>query len=185
MKTRTLTIIAFLCFTLTAMTQSQYYIDKDKTTLQWEGYYQFYFGGHEGTVDFTEGFISMLNDDIVGGYFTVDMTTLVNTDGGYNEGLTNHLKDPDFFHVSKYPEASLNITEVIYHTREKVNVRADLTIKGITNAVNFNADIDYDKKSLSTQFKIDRTLWGITYGSKLKDNALSDAMGFIVNLVFE
>ena len=35
---------------------------------------------------------------------------------------------------------------------------------------------------MTTKFKIDRTLWGINYNSKLKDQAISDAIGFEVKL---
>ena len=44
--------------------------------------------------------------------------------------------------------------------------------------VNFN----FEKEQMTARFKIDRKRWGITYNSSLKDNSISDAIGFEVIL---
>lgn len=162
--------------------QQELKIDTSKSELKWYGYHSFYFGGHNGTVDFKKGHFIKTGDKITGGEFTIDMTTLVNTDGGYMKGLVNHLKNEDFFNVKKHPLAQLVIKEVHYHDATHMQVKADLTIKGITKPVKFQAEIDFEKSQMFTKFKIDRTRWGITYNSKIKNSAISEGIGFEVTL---
>ena len=98
------------------------------------------------------------------------------------QNLEDHLKDPDFFDVQKYPTAKLVITKVEYPIPTSLRIEANLTIKGITKSINFNATADYEKKQLTTKFKIDRRRWNVNYNSKLRDGAISDAIGFEVQL---
>ena len=74
-------------------------INVEKSIVNWKGSMLFSFGEHYGTVNFKEGSLEFKNDEIIGGSFVVDMNTMVNTDGDYNEGLVNHLKNEDFFDV--------------------------------------------------------------------------------------
>lgn len=159
-------------------------INTSKSDIKWSCDYSFYFSGHFGFVKFKDGFFVKTNNKITGGTFNIDLNTLqatdMNADG--NEGLTNHLKDPDFFEVNKFPTATLVINSVSYHDATHFEAKADLTIKGVTQSIKFQAELDFDKKTMKTKFKIDRTRWGINYNSKLKDEAISDAIGFDVTL---
>lgn len=166
-------------------------IDTAKSHIKWSGDYAFYFGGHEGTIDFKEGyFIKNSDGTISGGSFIIDMNTIKSTDMDEEDariGLDDHLKNEDFFDVPKFPTAKLEITSVKYHDNTHMIVFADLTIKDITLPINFQAEVNYEKKEMTTRFKIDRTLWGITYNSKevegkLKDGLISDAIGFEVSI---
>ena len=104
-----------------------------------------------------------------------------------NQSLTDHLKNEDFFNVNQYPTAKLSITKTKYHNDTQLKVYANLTIKGVTKPISFQAEIDYEKKLMTTKFKIDRTLWNIIYGSKsntsekAKNSIISDAIGFEVS----
>jgi len=164
--------------------QEQLPISISKSDIKWSCDYSFYFSGHFGFVKFKEGYFTKADGKISGGTFTIDLHTLkatdMNTDG--NKGLTDHLKDSDFFEVTKFPTAILVITSVSYHDATGFKAKADLTIKGITQPVEFQAELDFEKKTMKTKFKIDRTRWGINYNSKLKDKAISDAIGFEVTL---
>ncbi|MEM9679033.1 MAG: YceI family protein [Bacteroidota bacterium] len=182
MKTQIL-LLTFVMSTLTfAHAQDTLTVDTSKSTLKWYGDHTFFFGGHYGTIDFKEGYFIKTGDKITGGSFVIDMDTIKNTDGDYSEGLVSHLKDEDFFDVKKHPISSLVITHVSYHDSTKMEIHADLTIKGITLPIKFQAEADYEKEQLNTRFKIDRTRWGITYNSKIKENAISDAIGFEVTI---
>ncbi len=187
MKKRIL-ITLFLVLSIT-ISYAQYAVDintipinTSKSELKWYGENVFYFGGHYGTIQFKKGEFIQANDKITGGTFIIDMNTIINTDGEYMDGLVKHLKNEDFFDVPKYPTSHLVITEVYYHDKTHLEIRADLTIKGITQPIKFQAEVNYELKEMKTKFKIDRTRWGITYNSKLKDNAISDAIGFEVTL---
>lgn len=115
------------------------------------------------------------------------MHTIINTDGKYSEMLVGHLKNEDFFDVEKYPIAQLEILSVKYLNNTEIETHANLTIKGITNKINFNSVLEDSRDSfiMKSSFIIDRTKWGVNYESKsildgLKDDAISDAIEFEV-----
>ena len=178
------TLITFISIgTLTA--QEKLNINSSNSKIQWIGEYTFYFGGHEGTIDFQEGFLLKTGNKITGGSFIINMASIKNTDiknPDSNQSLVNHLKDPDFFDVKNFPLAKLEITRVTYEGTAQMKIEANLTIKGITLPINFQAEANFEKSLLSTKFKIDRRRWGINYTSKLRDSAISDAIGFIVTI---
>ena len=170
------------------MAQEKLSVNVTKSKIKWMGEYTFYFGGHEGTVNFTAGYFNKTGAKITGGTFTIDMNTLVSTDVKNKDAkldLENHLKASDFFDVQKYPTASLTITKVEYFENNKFRMEADFTIKGITKSVNFRGSFDYERKMLTTKFKIDRRRWNVNYTSKLRDGAISDAIGFEVTIYIE
>ncbi|WP_420571157.1 YceI family protein [Kordia sp.] len=164
--------------------QEQLPIDISKSEIKWSCDYSFYFNGHYGIVNFKEGHFLKSNGKITGGTFTIDLHTIITQDMEEegNKNLTKHLKDPDFFDVSKYPTATLVLKSTRYHDATSFEAKADLTIKGITQEVKFQAKVDYETKTMTTKFKIDRTRWGINYNSTVKDSAISDAIGFEVIL---
>lgn len=165
---------------------TEHHLDSNNSRIHWKGYYLFKMSQHEGTVYFENGFLTTVNGDITGGSFSIDMTSITNPEyESSGNGPIEHLKDPDFFHVKKYPKASLEITSVEYY-KESNDHRflANLTIKGITKPIEFYAKVDGDKKTVKTQFKIDRTRWGITYNNEMKDHTISDGVEFDVFLQF-
>jgi len=187
MKKLIIAVLLITSYLNTANAQEDTKIDITKSELQWFGEYTFYFGGHEGTIQFKEGHFIITNDKITGGEFVIDMNSIISTDiknQEANEGLVSHLKDPDFFDVNNFPISKLVITNVTYHDTTHMKIHADFTIKGMTLPVNFQAEVDIEGEQLSTKFKIDRMRWGINYNSKLKDSAISDAIGFNVKINF-
>jgi polyisoprenoid-binding protein YceI len=185
MKTVLLVIVITICSILRSYGQEHLKIDNSKSEIKWSGEYTFYFGGHDGTISFSEGYFIKNNDVITGGEFIIDMNSIVCDDikkEDANESLVDHLKDPDFFDVAKFPTAKIAITEVHYIDSTQMKVYADLTIKGITKPISFQAEVDFETKQMTTKFKIDRMLWNISYNSKMRDGAISDAIGFEVRL---
>jgi len=185
MKTHILTLLFVLISISITNAQKHLNIDTSKSELKWSGEYAFYFGGHYGTINFTEGYFIKTNDVITGGKFIIDMTSIKCDDIESKEGkesLVNHLKDPDFFDVATYKTSELTITRVEYHNSTQMKIHAALTIKGITKAVSFQAEVDFEKQEMTTKFKIDRMLWDISYNSKMRDGAIADGIGFEVKL---
>ncbi|REH54714.1 polyisoprenoid-binding protein YceI [Tenacibaculum gallaicum] len=186
MKKIIITLICITCFSITNQTQStqkKLNINIQKSTIKWIGEYTFYFGGHDGFVNFKDGYFIKSNDAISGGEFIIDMNSITNTDIKKLEGktnLVNHLKDPDFFNVEKHPLAKLIITKVEYFDKTHAKIEADLTLKGITKPINFRAELNYEERKMTTRFKIDRRAWGVNYKSNFRDGAISDAIGFEV-----
>ncbi|OUS00119.1 hypothetical protein A9Q86_11810 [Flavobacteriales bacterium 33_180_T64] len=185
MKTRFLLFVICITTITTSIAQEKLEIDISLSKLKWSGDYTFYFGGHDGFIDFKEGYFIKTNNLITGGEFIIDMNSITNTDiktAEANQGLVNHLKDPDFFNVIKFSEAKLSITGITYHDPTHMKVYADLTIKGVTLPIDFQAEVDFEKKQMTTRFKIDRIRWGINYKSNMRDGAISDAIGFEIEL---
>ena len=182
-------LFLFLLMTFVIQTvsfsQEKLPIDIEKSTIKWIGEYTFYFGGHDGFINFKEGFFIKTDDKISGGEFVIDMNSMTNTDikeKEGKEGLLNHLKEPDFFDVKKYPLAKLTITKVDYSEKTKARIEADLTLRGVNKPINFMAEFNYEAKEMKTRFKIDRRKWNVNYTSKFKDGAISDAIGFEVSV---
>jgi polyisoprenoid-binding protein YceI len=143
-------------------------IDPDKSEITWLG--EKVTGQHTGTINIREGNLELNNGSLVGGSFTIDMTSLVSTDldGEYKGKLEGHLKSDDFFGVNKFPSASL----VIKKATKKGNsgtylVKADITIKGITKAIEFTVQLVDNGGSYSANATIiiDRSEFDIRYGS--------------------
>ncbi len=168
--------------------QREVNLNTEKSVLYWLGSMSLGFGNHHGSVQFMDGKLITANDKIIGGTFTIDMNTIANIDGGYNEGLVDHLKNEDFFDVPIHPTSKLVITEVDYKNGSHIIIKALLTIKQITLPIEFPAEISYERKEITTSFTIDRTRWGITHSSKsiinIKEHAIADEIDFEVKLIF-
>jgi polyisoprenoid-binding protein YceI len=159
-------------------------------------------GSHSGTIDVTAGEISAIGDMVTGGNFTFDMNTINVTDleGDEKTYLENHLKGSedknknDFFNVAEFPTAKFEITKVTKKEGDPTGnalVYGNLTMKGQTKQVAFTAmtDVKDGMVRVSTpDFKINRTDWGIKYGSPtffegLNDKAISDDISLKISLV--
>jgi polyisoprenoid-binding protein YceI len=138
-------------------------IDVKKSNIEWVG--KKVTGKHNGDLKFKSGSISFKKGKLVAGTFVIDMNSIntLDLEGEYKQKLDGHLKDADFFGVDKYPTAKLVIKKVKDLTKGKYEITANLTIKGITKPVTFEATIL--NNTLTSSFKIDRTLYDIKYGS--------------------
>ena len=107
-----------------------------------------------------------------------------------NKYLVDHLKDEDFFDVNQFPEAKLTVNRVKNIEGSQFEMKGNMTIKGITNPVTFNADIKINRNSYTAIAKIiiDRTNWGVEYKSgnifkNLGDKIIYDDIEFDVFLI--
>jgi polyisoprenoid-binding protein YceI len=152
------------------------------STLSWIGSKQT--GKHSGTIKIKNGQFTVENGKINDGKFTIDMNTISVEDleGEDKSDLEAHLKGmkPDvvdhFFNVTKHPEAMFVVTGFINEEGSDM-LEGDLTIKNKTNKIKFPvslSEIDGIVTMTSPEFKIDRTLWGVNYGSKSIFSDLGD-----------
>jgi len=152
-------------------------------------------GSHTGNVTLKDGHLLFDHGNLVGGEFTIDMTSITCTDiesEKKNKYLVDHLKDEDFFDVNKFPEAKLVVNRVKNLQGSQFEMKGNMTIKGITKPVTFNADIKINRNSYTAIAKIviDRTKWGVEYKSgnifkDLGDKIIYDDMEFDIFLVSE
>lgn len=160
------------------------------STLEWTG--RKVTGKHNGTVNLKEGSLQIKDGFLLGGSFVIDMTTIKNTDmqGEYAGKLEGHLKSDDFFGVTAYPTASLVITQANAKGEGMYEVKANLTIKGVTQPISFNTQITQEGKKYkaTSNITIDRTLFNVKYGSgkfyeDLGDTTIYDEFDLKVTLV--
>lgn len=146
-------------------------------------------GEHHGKINLKEGSFTLKDMKIVSGKFVIDMSSLDDLDlpaGEWHEKLVNHLKSDDFFGVKTYPEAVLVLTESTPFENGKAKVKGKLTIKGITNPIEFESiKLDNEYTALIT---VDRTLFNVRYGSgkffeNLGDKTIYDNFTLDVKLV--
>jgi polyisoprenoid-binding protein YceI len=107
--------------------------------------------------------------------------------GEGKEKLDGHLKADDFFGVEAHPTATLAFKSIGVKSKNTYTVNADLTIKGITKPITF--DMVVNKDTATTKLAVDRTKYGIKYGSGsffegLGDKTISDNFDLSVSLKF-
>lgn len=153
-------------------------------------------GTHHGTIKLASGTISVVGNTVQAGKFSIDMNSLTNLDleGQMKTNLENHLKgtvegkEADFFNVTEYPFSFFELTGVS-EKDGKTMISGNLTMKDKTNNIEFPATIelgDYDLTIKSEPFVLDRTLWGINYGSKtIFDNLGDKFISNDIELTFE
>jgi len=167
-------------------------VDIEKSEIIWKG--KKVTGSHHGTIKLKEGALKMENDMLKGGTFKIDMTTIVNVDMAGSNGQTKlegHLKSADFFNVAEHPVATLEITNVVHRgTEGSYKVVGDLTIKGITKPVKFNAQLSQENgmKVATADIVVDRSEYDVRYGSgsffdNLGDKTIYDEFELNVKLV--
>ena len=169
----------------------KYIIDTKESVLTWEGSMVFGFEEeHIGYVYTSKGELMIEKGQLVGGTVEVDMNTIEYKDKESKNTPVKHLKSPDYFDVEKFPISTFSITEVAYADRGNLKVTGNLTIKGITNPVTFPAKIEVKDGIVKANGKlvIDRTKWGIRYGSgkfydNLADQTVSDEIEFHMKIV--
>jgi polyisoprenoid-binding protein YceI len=153
-------------------------------------------GQHNGTVNLSPGGIILVkNNQLVGADINIDLTTIANidlADATYNAKLVGHLKSPDFFNVDTFPTANFKLTGLIPLQDSLYThlAKGELTMKAITNPIEFRAKISISGKSFAAEsepFMLDRTLWHVNYGSKsifkeLKDSFINDEFSIQISL---
>jgi polyisoprenoid-binding protein YceI len=169
MKTK-LFLAAILAFVVATASAQELKIDASKSVLVWTG--KKVTGEHHGKINLKEGSVTVKDKKIVTGKFIIDMTSIKDddlTDSTWNNKLVGHLKSDDFFGVTTYPEAILVLTGSTPLVNNKTKISGKLTIKGITNPIEFETT-KLDNVYTAT-ITVDRSLYNVRYGSgKFFDN---------------
>lgn len=161
-------------------------VDIASSTITWKGYKPT--GSHTGTINLVSGSLILKSDKVKGGSFTVDMSSLKESEG--NKRFENHLKSKDFFEIEVYPISKFEITRT-KNKDGKTYVTGNMTIKNITKEINFPATIliNDDTVTLKSEtFQINRADFNVKYKSKtffnnLKEKFINDEFDLQVTLV--
>ena len=184
-------IKAFMIFAaLLSGEAKDYNVSTTESTVEWVG--KKVTGQHNGTITLKNGTLAMEDGKLTGGSFTIDMTTITDTDlsGGSKEKLEGHLKSDDFFGVEKYPTSTFVITRAVPQGPGKYKVIGNITIKGKTEQIQFPATVEEKdgKIMASANITIDRSKFDVRFGSgsffdNLGDKTIYDNFDLTVNLV--
>ncbi len=152
---------------------------------------------HEGYFKLKSGSLEVDNGTLVGGTFDIDIASLTVTDlkaGEGKENLEGHLANEDFFKADEFPTSKFEITGVeplegVEDASHKIS--GNLTLLDVTKNITFNANVAITDAGISAetpQFKINRTDFGMKYGSTqlesvTKDKAIGDEVGLRISLI--
>jgi len=186
MKKSLLFLASLILIIMNVNAQGKLTADADKTKLLWLG--EKVTGQHTGTINLLSGWLDWTDNKILSGEFNIDMASLKDSES--NDRLEGHLKSDDFFGVEKFPVAKLTITGGTPFDKGTGVVRGTLTIKDVTNPIEFKAAMQ--KKDDGVWFfaniVIDRSKYNIRYGSgtffdNLGDKTVYDEFKLKVSLL--
>ncbi|WP_299148190.1 YceI family protein [uncultured Dokdonia sp.] len=178
----------------TVVDAMKFTVDTSASTIDWVGSKPT--ENHTGTINIESGVVKVAGDKITGA-FLIDMTSITVTDleGKGKASLEGHLKgqaegkEDHFFNVAKYPTAAFEVTGVTEKEGKKM-MQGNLTIRDQKKNIEFPVTYSVDGANMtltSEPFTIDRTNWGVNYGSKsifdnLGDKFISDDIQLTVKL---
>lgn len=169
----------------TAQEGAIYQLDTLNSRIEWKGYKVLKSDqtSHFGTIEFESGDLTVHEGTLESGKFVADMNSLTSVDlkddAEQLGKLNGHLKSGDFFEVDKFPTASYEITKVSPNKSGDYNTLLDgnLTIKGITKPVQFNANVSVKdgEVSIATEPKdIKREDFGVKFQIPLANGMIKD-----------
>lgn len=130
---------------------------------------------HWGHVALAGGRVQFQNGLPVGGEAALDLRRIICTDlagSDLHDVLIHHLESDDFFDVARFPEAkfSFDTAEVCSDKPgcRNLKLRGELTLRGVTKPLVIEAAagaLPDGRAALQSAFTIDRTTWGVIYGS--------------------
>ncbi len=101
-------------------------------------------GEHSGEVKLQSGHLNFDGAALKGGEFVIDMNTITVTDitdKEYNKKLVDHLNGEDFFATATNKTAKIVIKSATKVKDNTYKITGDLTVKGKTAPVTFDADV--------------------------------------------
>ena len=173
-----------------------YKLQPQLSTLGWEG--KAVTHGHSGTMQFSEGELLVKGNAVVGGTVIVNMKTMVATDikDAESQGkFVGHMSGDDFFGCEKFPTSTFKIVSVTpikgaVKEADNATIAGDMTIKGVTQRISFPAKVGVKDgvAAASGKVTIDRTKFGLKYGSKtffdsIGDKAIYDNFDLSFNVI--
>ncbi len=159
--------------TILLLENGVYAVDTEQSLIEWIGRNPN--TKHFGTIGISDGDLTV-KEGLLSGHFEVDLDSLKNTNlegDDLQPLLISHLKSDDFLFVKNFPKATFTIQNsrpakdpVI--TIPNHELTGTLRLRGIEAEQTFSATITKQGENslvAQAQFDMDRTRWGIIYGS--------------------
>jgi rhodanese-related sulfurtransferase/polyisoprenoid-binding protein YceI len=175
-----------------------YKVNTDQSIIEWTGRNPN--TKHYGTIQLSGGEIIVNGGDIIGS-FEIDMTSIknINLEGNDLQPiLISHLKSDDFFFVKMFPRALFSLKTARLMEKPDLSspnfkVKGTLKLRGIKKEITFPATVNPLPEGgavVEAHFDIDRTRWGVIYGSNrffehLGMHLVFDLISFQLRLVVE
>ena len=150
---------------------------------------------HFGSLRAQSGNLKIDKDGKVIGNITIDMQSIIVEDlkGRSKQVLENHLKSDDFFGTNNFPTATLEFMSLNRYDNDGGQIfSGNLTIKGITNEVEFSAKLVRQTPLLHAVGKLvfDRSKYNVRFRSgsffdDLGDKLILDNIEVDINLIAE
>ena len=173
-----------------------YAVNTESSVINWVGYKP---GkqSHNGTMKLQSGKITVKDGTPVSGSFVIDINSLENIDladtPDKKTKLEGHLKSGDFFEVEKFPTGKFvmtGLTPLSGNPDANYTVSGNLILKDITKGIEIPANVsvtDAGVTVVTPEFTINRTEWGVNFGSgvigTIKDQMIADDVKLKINLV--
>jgi polyisoprenoid-binding protein YceI len=158
-------------------------LNKRTSIIEWKGGLKFLNKNHTGNLKIKAGNVILEKGNKITGNLVIDMMSMTNIDlaDSKKEYLIGHLRSQDFFHIERFPTASLKINsskilEKKSNGKYDMEIVGDLTIKSITKPIVFTALVDLKSniKSATGIIQFNRTDFGVEYRAEMHlDNAKS------------
>lgn len=182
--------------TTSAFAADVYKIDTKASSVAWKGFKKMG-SSHNGGINVKEGEVTLdKKGQLTAGKVVIDMATITNEDlkdsPEYQKKLVGHLSNEDFFNVPKFPTSTFTLKSVTAgKAKGEVIVKGELTMIGQTQPIEFPAKVNTDKGVVTGEavVKVDRTKWGLKYGSGnffkelAADKIISDEFEMTLKLV--
>ncbi len=153
---------------------------------------------HTGRFKMDDGKLAISEGKVIAGELKVDMKSLIITDDTPDGGkakLAGHLMSGDFFDVETHPITSFMIkkTQPIDPPQNGYNYTFTgmLLLKGVDAPISVPANVTFEGQNVRVNtppFVLDRTKWGVSYGSGLAgavgDNIINDEVEMQMNIIF-
>jgi polyisoprenoid-binding protein YceI len=159
----TLVLQAVAC---TQQLQSGWQLDVQKSKVLWNTGKKM--GGHSGYFRFHSGSLQFsASCEPVSGIFRMDMNSIRSTDNPNEAGRQKtdaNLRKSEFFDSDQHPTATMVVKKITRISPSlDYTVAGDLTIKGISNPIEFTARIDTKNNTshITANVDISRQLWNI------------------------
>ena len=151
-----------------------YTLNTAESLIRWTG--RNLFNHHEGTLRLGSGSARIADGLLKEASFSIDMKSIANTDltdPGINAMLLRHLADTDFFDTARFPTAEFWLGAAVEIPDVKPGVpnyefTGLLRLRGVTQEISFPVVVaanGLNRISAQAQVEIDRTRWGVLYGS--------------------
>ncbi len=150
-------------------------VDLKGSTISWEGGKKVVDSKHYGKIMLSSAELNEKDGKITDGKFVIDLNSFTVediTDEKMKTNFLGHMKSADFFDVQKFPTATFVIKSTEYKNANEGILKGDMTLKGVTKPVELPFTKSGNTFTGSTQ--INRTLFGITYGSDSFVKGLGD-----------